>query len=132
MTKSWGQAQGISPVLYLYPEGSLSSRFSDFVERAKRETDPERKGAWSAIFLDFACFVKPYEGNLWREGGELPNIRFYHEREWRFVPSCPRTLANGCQKLNSSTRRFAARQMSNSGKRQESVLNRMTKILDRS
>jgi hypothetical protein len=32
--------------------------------------------------------VKPYEGNLWKHAdlkGE--NVRFYDEREWRYVPS---------------------------------------------
>lgn len=89
MTKSWGRAQGISPVLYMYPEGSLSSTFSDLLILGDRETDLELKEKWALLIFDFACFVKPYEGNLWREGGELPNIRFYNEREWRFVPSLP-------------------------------------------
>lgn len=89
MTKSWGRTQGISPVLYLYPEGSLSSRFSDLLTRATRETDPKLRNEWMELIFNLVCFVKPYEGNLWREGGEKPSIRFYNEREWRFVPSLP-------------------------------------------
>jgi len=40
-------------------------------------------------FYQLSCFVKPYEGNLWREGGSISSIRFYNEREWRFVPELP-------------------------------------------
>jgi hypothetical protein len=94
MTKSWGRTHGISPVLYLYPEGSLSSRFSDLMARTQREIDLKQKTEWAVLIFDFAYFVKPYEGNLWREGGELTNIRFYNEREWRFVPSLPADFKN--------------------------------------
>lgn len=99
MTKSWGRTQGISPVLYLYPEGSLSAKFSDLLERARRETDRELKLEWIALIFHLICFVKPYEGDLWREGGELSNIRFYNEREWRFVPSLPANLPGSLSRL---------------------------------
>ena len=40
-------------------------------------------------FYDLMCFIKPYEGDLWREERVIPNLRFYNEREWRFVPQLP-------------------------------------------
>lgn len=37
-----------------------------------------------------SSFIKPYEGKLWRDGKYTPDkIRFYDEREWRFVPKLP-------------------------------------------
>lgn len=98
MNKSWGQTNGVSPVLYLYPESSLSSRLADLVSTARRQTDREQKKEWARRIFDFACFVKPYEGNFWRVGGEIPNVRFYNEREWRFVPSLPATATRWLKK----------------------------------
>jgi hypothetical protein len=34
-------------------------------------------------------FLKPYEGELHRASGALQNVRFYDEREWRFLPELP-------------------------------------------
>ncbi len=36
--------------------------------------------------MRFIRFCKPYEGKFWRDGKYLEGIRFYDEREWRFVP----------------------------------------------
>jgi len=62
-------------------------------------------------FHDFISFIKPYEGELWREGGKLSDIRFYDEREWRFVPTLPNDFyRDGMPKtdfLNENTRREA-------------------------
>lgn len=40
---------------------------------------------WDQL-LRIQCFIKPYEGPLQRGGQSFPNVRFYDEREWRFVP----------------------------------------------
>lgn len=86
MTKPWGQKNGISPVLYVYRGSSLTSTFgrllTESLEKSRLVDDLNR----------FALFIKPYEGNLWRDGAELPGIRFYDEREWRFVPNLPEDL----------------------------------------
>jgi hypothetical protein len=38
----------------------------------------------------FCEFPKPYEGELYRPSGTLEKIRFYDEREWRFLPELPK------------------------------------------
>lgn len=88
MTKSWGRKQGIAPVLYTYAESLPTSKFITILQRFIGADSNEGllKELYDNLF-DFICFVKPYEGDLWREGGKLSNIRFYDEREWRFVPS---------------------------------------------
>ena len=43
------------------------------------------------ISQDIFCHFKPYEGYLWRNGSYKDElIRFYDEREWRFVPEALR------------------------------------------
>jgi hypothetical protein len=87
MTKAWGTRNGIAPVLYVYKESLLTSKFADLLTQAGREKADQ--APWKELtdgLYDFTCFIKPYEGDLWRAGGQLTNIRFYNEREWRFVP----------------------------------------------
>jgi Putative abortive phage resistance protein AbiGi, antitoxin len=86
MTKSWGIKHGIAPVLYAYSESLFTSKFTTILQGVLK--GDLRKQLKDDLF-DLICFVKPYEGDLWREGGKFSNIRFYDEREWRFVPTIP-------------------------------------------
>jgi Putative abortive phage resistance protein AbiGi, antitoxin len=100
-----------TPVLYLYRESLLMQRYEQMFKIAARADETERDHLSKALF-EFACFIKPYEG-AWRESGMLTNIRFYNEREWRFVPVLPddfyRTGMNKSDFLNGEIR-YAANQ----------------------
>lgn len=85
MTKSWGRSNGITPVLYAYPGSSLMSKFTSIVQRAR---DATAKEELNHDFYELVSFIKPYEGELWREGGKLSNIRFYDERECDLCRPC--------------------------------------------
>ena len=90
MTKTWAQRNGISPVLYVYDESSLLTRlveFHDFGDNWGLASEFSDK--LKHKFFRILSLIKPYEGNLWRPTGEVPNLRFYDEREWRFVPDLP-------------------------------------------
>lgn len=89
MTKTWGRKNGISPVLYVYRDSLLTAKFSDILRRIQVEKSDKKRQSLANMLYDFTCFLKPYEGNLWREGGEVVNLRFYNEREWRFVAFLP-------------------------------------------
>jgi Putative abortive phage resistance protein AbiGi, antitoxin len=110
MTKTWGQWNGVTPVLYLYSESLLMQRYEEMFKIAARADESKRDRLSQALF-DFVCFIKPYEGDLWRESGMLANIRFYNEREWRFVPILPddfyRTGMNKSDFLNGEIRNAA-------------------------
>lgn len=81
LTKEWGKRNGISPVLYAYPGSILTTKFSAML-RAASEADTSDEGPGLLNdFYDLMCFVKPYEGDLWREERVIPNVRFYNERE---------------------------------------------------
>jgi hypothetical protein len=91
MTKEWGKRNGITPVLYVHRDSLLVSKFGQLLAQVSRggaQTDfPHAQ--LSRDLYDFACFIKPYEGNFWRPSGQLDGIRFYDEREWRYVPILP-------------------------------------------
>ncbi|MGH9874840.1 MAG: abortive infection system antitoxin AbiGi family protein [Pyrinomonadaceae bacterium] len=90
MTKSWGKRNGISPVLYTYDNSLMVTRFTRMMDSVMKDLPKQTEDEAIPLVFDFASFVKPYEGALWRIGGTLDNIRFYDEREWRFVPNLPK------------------------------------------
>jgi hypothetical protein len=95
MAKSWGQDKGIAPILYAYPGSLITDRLVTLIDRSQTELSATLRDELGDLFVDIACFVKPYEGKLWSKSGEKDNVRFYDEREWRFVP----TMSQGFRKL---------------------------------
>lgn len=112
LSKSWGQKNGVSPVLYTYQDSPLTASLSQCLEWTHRKyllieesqseaspfpapvarairTDPRPGDQYLELWdqlLRIQCFIKPYEGSFHRGSQSFPNIRFYDEREWRFVP----------------------------------------------
>ncbi len=81
MSKNWGKKHSISPVLYTFKEASPTKHIYNLMTHLSG-TDYEGL----RTLLSFSHFMKPYEGKLWR-GRELKEwVRFYDEREWRYVP----------------------------------------------
>lgn len=112
LSKSWGQKKGVSPVLYTYQGSPLAESLSQCLEWIhKRYLDPEGSQSEASLFpasvarairtdlrpgdqiqelwdqlLTIQCFIKPYEGPFHRDNQSFQSVRFYDEREWRFVP----------------------------------------------
>jgi hypothetical protein len=58
------------------------------LDRAEKEDaipDNEYLELWDEL-LAIQCFIKPYEGPFSRGSRSFRKVRFYDEREWRFVP----------------------------------------------
>lgn len=82
LKKEWGIRNGVTPVLYTHGKSQLFKALSNRMWAASDQGD---EGA--NIDLKFlAAFLKPYRGNAWRDGKTKPDIHFYDEREWRYVP----------------------------------------------
>lgn len=82
LSKAWGIKNNINPVLYTYKD----ARVVDFYTKMASQIDPDNFD--NAII--FNSFIKPYEGKLWdkkKKKYKEKLIRFYDEREWRFVPT---------------------------------------------
>lgn len=112
MTKQWGIQNGIAPVLYTYPGSLVQLRLATMIERILKEGDDSFHRELFELYYDFACFVKPYAGKLNR-GKEGPKtVRFYDEREWRFVPQMATPYRTGIQKAEylDKRRRLKANQ----------------------
>ena len=90
LTKEWGVRKRLSPVLYTNP-GSLAG---EALERAMAQALGSGAGGqvngsmWEALFR-VASFVKPYKGKQARPDRQPHGVRFYDEREWRWIPDLP-------------------------------------------
>jgi hypothetical protein len=96
MTKQWGIQNGIAPVLYTYPGSLVQARLATMIQRILKEGDDSFHTELFELYYDFACFVKSYDGKLNRAGKTRP-VRFYDEREWRFVPQMEAPYRTGIQ-----------------------------------
>jgi hypothetical protein len=117
MTKAWGLQRGLTPVLYAHSRSSITGTLFAAAVRAHRGrqgAEGDSRRVWDDTQKDIGHvldFTKPYEGRLWRNGVWLPAIRFYDEREWRWVPGGrrPKSLTRA-EWSNSDTLREAQRE----------------------
>jgi len=88
LTKDWGKEKGLSPILYVHDNSSLKkavrASVSALVYNIIEGSEITKKMVEE--LNDVIYFTKPYEGDFHRNGKVIPNVRFYDEREWRFVP----------------------------------------------
>lgn len=85
LRKAWGIKKGVTPVLYAHARAAITQELDAAFTRSIRG---ERGGDQSTIQLlglRIASLVKSYEGEVKRDG-RTATVRFYDEREWRYVP----------------------------------------------
>jgi|ERR1017187_2565658 hypothetical protein len=85
VAKAWGLKSGVAPVIYTHQRAQTRRPVSRLTARAVRMGD---EGAASDLKL-LAAYTKPFLGPAWRERTRpryQPRVRFYDEREWRYVP----------------------------------------------
>jgi hypothetical protein len=90
LTKEWGKQSGISPILYTHPDSFLTDSFQEMYKSiySELEENPNANrisNIWDR-YLYTAFFIKPYEGKV-SINNQKKLIRFYDEREWRYIPS---------------------------------------------
>jgi len=88
LTKDWARSHGVTPVIYHHRDSQTALAAERLVISAASlitKHDVDLQGPLDALYLSF--FFKPYEGRIWRNGRFSPHlVRFYDEREWRYVP----------------------------------------------
>lgn len=89
LEKNWGIKNGVSPILYFHQQSQILEPFrklSSMMKETKWETEGKEEVTGNAI-LALGARMKPYEGPAWRNMKYVACVRFYDEREWRFLPS---------------------------------------------
>ena len=96
--KAWAIEQGITPILYVHDNSSFIGQGLDALnwslELSKKDTKHLHERLSQVMSMFF--MMKPYEGYQERDG-KSEKVRFYDEREWRYIPPI------GGQKLNFLT-----------------------------
>ena len=85
LSKEWGIMNKLNPVQYLSDSSNLSHNLDDVVEYFIKNYEQLALQFRTAI-VDTIRYLKPYNGNCYRNGELMEDVRFYDEREWRYVP----------------------------------------------
>ncbi|TSA21539.1 hypothetical protein D4R75_06055 [bacterium] len=87
LIKKWGMNNRICPVLYTYPKSPVGEAITALIDSLDTmSSDPNVRTTASDRLSRVSCYIKPYQGNLWKNGQYIPDVKFYNEREWRFIP----------------------------------------------
>lgn len=91
LTKKWGMKKGLNPILYVHKDSDLWKTIDENDKAILKYLNdgPASEEIIRGISTLRFNYLKPYEGNFPRNGEIIPNVRFYDEREWRFVPPSP-------------------------------------------
>lgn len=86
LTKEWGMAKRLNPVLYLSQTSMLSESIRKSLAHFCDVDDTDDFSMEQKDLFDVARYIKNYEGVLLRKGIADSKYRFSDEREWRYVP----------------------------------------------
>ncbi|MBU2974378.1 abortive infection system antitoxin AbiGi family protein [Zobellia sp. B3R18] len=89
MTKEWGIEKKLNPVLYINPDSLISDsirKLSDSIFLDLNRDCNEISNKIYDEYINLVCFTKSYDGPFRKSDKQYKNIRFYNEREWRYVP----------------------------------------------
>jgi len=89
MTKEWGIRKKLNPIVYVNPNSNISESLSKMAENVYQALDKHCSEITRNIsdeYMNLVNFLKPYDGNFKRGKTTHKDVRFYNEREWRYVP----------------------------------------------
>jgi hypothetical protein len=82
LSKVWGLRHGITPVHYIPAKSPAATALAALRENRPPANEDELVGTLLRLYMLF----KPYEGVFKRRGLRSRKVRFYDEREWRWLP----------------------------------------------
>jgi hypothetical protein len=86
LSKEWGGRNGLNPVFYLRSKSILSNSIEAIIVNLLEEEITPQSGIPSTL-KNVVRYMKPYIGSYLRGVKKRNRIRFYNEREWRYVPT---------------------------------------------
>ena len=82
LDKTWGTKNGVAPVIYTHSRAKTCPSLSRLIS----PPTPASTGVSRDLHY-LASYTKPFQGPAWRKGKVKHRVRFYDEREWRYVPT---------------------------------------------
>ena len=85
--KTWAMEQGVSPILYVHDNTSFVLQVLSALNWSLElsEKDAEHLNERLAQVMSMFFMMKPYE-DYQERNGKRKKVRFYDEREWRYLP----------------------------------------------
>jgi hypothetical protein len=91
LSKLWGILNELSPILYVHDNSSTAGAFRGIHNYFTQTSNRDAHLQESVIdFFHILPFIKPYETTV-----DNRVVRFYDEREWRFVPDLSLLIQKG-------------------------------------
>lgn len=87
MTKKWALKNNLNPILYVNEDTQMALCISNLAETIVNLEFSEPIKSLPENFHKITNYIKPYKGDFRRGDQILKDVRFYNEREWRFVPN---------------------------------------------
>ena len=85
--KTWAIKQGVTPILYVHDNSSFIGHGLNALNWSLELSDKDKEHLTERLAQVMSMFfmMKPYEG--YQEiDGKRKKVRFYDEREWRYIP----------------------------------------------
>jgi hypothetical protein len=96
LSNKWAREKGLNPVWYLRSRSRAAHLLKKFLlNDANRLLKKDDKGYGNSRMFELFHIKKFSEKRINPESGKLRTIRYYNEREWRYVPC----LFNGSERL---------------------------------
>jgi hypothetical protein len=89
MTKEWGIKNKLNPIIYVNPDSNVSESVNKLAESINKALEEQCSDITKSItdeYMNILNFLKPYTGDFKRGKEIYKDVRFYNEREWRYVP----------------------------------------------
>jgi hypothetical protein len=84
LRKDWGLKNGVAPVIYTHSKAQTRPPVLRLTVKAPASHDKTLANDDLDIL---AAYTKPFRGPGWRSQRYQPRVKFYDEREWRYVPT---------------------------------------------
>lgn len=97
MSMEWAEEKGLNPILYMKADSSIFRIIRDIIMGMRQADCDGQVQDHENLIRNIRAFLKPYEGEFTRRGKKM-KVRFYNEREWRYVPP----FEDGLPLLNKS------------------------------
>jgi hypothetical protein len=95
LSKQWGIKNSVSPVIYVYKNSKISELYQKIENDLLLNEDANIDSESRVLITEIYGYLKSYDGELWRDGKRIQNkVRFYDEREWRYIPSFDLLVGN--------------------------------------
>lgn len=81
MSKNWAKKNNLNPVIYLEKDSILTSSIVSEIKATIKNGNIDK-----SKILNVIRYIKSYQGEFRRKGKIITGVKFYDEREWRYVP----------------------------------------------